>query len=296
MKNFGRALRLAAAYRWRLVGSLAAALMVALLWGGNLTAIFPCIEIVLKGRSAAEWAEDQIDYAETIKTKSEQQIVELRAQLPGTTEGQREEIEDDIQTALNRIDAENAAAARFRNMLPYLREYLPDDPFNTLVLILSIILLGTLLKAIFLIISQVMVAWLSGQASLELREQFYQRTLEMDIATLGKQGTGDLMNRFTQNIGKVSGGINNFLGRTIREPLKIAVCVVGATWVCWRLLLLTLIVAPIAGVVIWSMAACERSRWPVVQIPSGQLSMIWTVTVPAGPVTSAHAPQYSAEP
>jgi subfamily B ATP-binding cassette protein MsbA len=247
MNNFGRALKLTLVYRWQLVGSLSAALMVALLWGGNLTAIYPCIEIVLKGRSAAEWAEDQIDYAETVKAKSEKKVAELQAEIPTAAETEVEQLKRQLQTAEDRIAAEEAAAERYQQILPYLKKYLPSDPFQTLVLILSVLFIGTLFKALFLVTNQVLVAWISGKAALDLREQFYQRTLEMDLASLSQQGTGDLMNRFTQNIGKVSGGLGNFLGRTIREPLKMIVCLVGAACVCWRLLFLTMLIAPIAG-------------------------------------------------
>ncbi|MCG8584102.1 MAG: ABC transporter ATP-binding protein/permease [Pirellulales bacterium] len=247
MKNFGRALKLTMAYRWQLVTSLVAAVMVAVLWGGNLTAIYPCVEMVLKGRSASDWAEWQIDYANTVVEKSEEKIASLRGEMNDATEVETKRIQSEIQTLEDRIAAEKSAAEKYGRLLPYLKKYLPDDPFQTLVLVLGVLLLGTMLKALFLIISQVFVAWLAGRAELEIREQFYERTLEMDVASLSRQGTGDLMNRFTQNIGKMSGGLANFWGRTIREPLKMIVCLVGAALVCWRLLLLTLIVAPLAG-------------------------------------------------
>ncbi len=254
MKNFGRALRLTFAHRWTLIGSIASALMVAVLWGGNITAIYPCVEIVLKGRSAADWAEWQIDYAETAKTKFEAKVVELNESLAHAPPEQRERIRDDIQTAEDRVVAEAKGAARYRWMLPYLKKYLPDEHFPTLIVILAVFLIGTFAKDLLLIIGTVLVARLSESATLELRNDFYRKTLETDVATLGKQGTGDLMNRFTTNIGGVSPGISSMLGRAVREPLKMMVCLGAAAWVCWRLLFLTMIIAPIAAYLVSRLA------------------------------------------
>ena len=43
MKNFGRALRLALHYRWTFAGSVACALMIAVLWGGNIGTVYPIV-------------------------------------------------------------------------------------------------------------------------------------------------------------------------------------------------------------------------------------------------------------
>jgi len=250
MKNFGRALRLTLAHRWTLVASITSALLVAVLWGGNITAIYPCVEIVLKGKSPAEWAEDQIEYAEQTKAKFEVKRTEALAALEVASPEDEAQLQYNLQRAEDRIEAETKGAARYRQLLPYLRKYLPSEHFQTLIWILAAFLIGTFVKDLFLISSTVLVAWVSGSVGLKLRNDFYQQTLAMDVASLGKQSTGDLMNRFTDNIGSVTAGINNLLGRAIREPLKMLVCLVGAALVCWRLLLLTMIVAPLAGYLI----------------------------------------------
>ena len=254
MNNFGRALRLTLAHRWTLVGSIASALMVAVLWGGNITAIYPAVEIVLKGRSATDWAQWQIEYAETARAKFEARAAELEEELANAPPEEHARIQSEIQTAEDRVEAEIKGKARYEAMLPYLKKYLPNDHFPTLVLIIAAFLVGTFIKDIFLITSTILVARLSESSAFKLRNQFYQKTLEMDVASLSKQGTGDLMNRFTSNIGGVTAGINNLLGRAVREPLKMLVCFAGAAWVCWRLLLITMVVAPIAGYLIHRLA------------------------------------------
>ena len=41
--------------------------------------------------------------------------------------------------------------------------------------------------------------------------------------------------------------MDSLFGKLIREPLKMFACLAGAAFICWRLLLLTLIVTPVAA-------------------------------------------------
>src|SRR5262249_413296 len=42
-------------------------------------------------------------------------------------------------------------------------------------------------------------------------------------------------------------GVNVLCGRMILEPLKMLACLAGAAYICWKLLLVSLLVAPIAA-------------------------------------------------
>ena len=48
----------------------------------------------------------------------------------------------------------------------------------------------------------------------------------------------------------MAGGIQTLFGRAVLEPLKMIACLVLAAFICWQLLLLSLIVAPVAGFLI----------------------------------------------
>src|SRR6185295_8815215 len=49
------------------------------------------------------------------------------------------------------------------------------------------------------------------------------------------------------------------LGKMVREPLKMAACLIGAGLICWRLLLFSLIVAPLAAWTIHWLAKTLKS-------------------------------------
>ena len=81
MNYFLRALR-EAAKSWPL---LAAALLcsagVAALWGANIAALFPIIEVTLKGDSLQSWNERRIDDARQRVTAAAEEIDRLKAAL-----------------------------------------------------------------------------------------------------------------------------------------------------------------------------------------------------------------------
>src|SRR5262249_28012223 len=60
MKNFLRVLRHAWPYRFRLVLSLLAALLAAVLWGTNFTSIYPVLKLLHTSRSLHSWIDDSI--------------------------------------------------------------------------------------------------------------------------------------------------------------------------------------------------------------------------------------------
>jgi ATP-binding cassette subfamily B protein/subfamily B ATP-binding cassette protein MsbA len=67
------------------------------------------------------------------------------------------------------------------------------------------------------------------------------------MATFRETTTSDLMNRFTGNVNVAANGVQNVFGMVICEPMKIVVCLAGAAWVSWQLLLITMLSAPLAG-------------------------------------------------
>ena len=78
MKNLGRALRMALRYRISIVGSVICSAFVALLWGANLGAVYPFIEVVMRNQSLHEWADARIDESQTMIAEAEKRIEQLK--------------------------------------------------------------------------------------------------------------------------------------------------------------------------------------------------------------------------
>jgi ATP-binding cassette, subfamily B, bacterial MsbA len=73
MKNFARLLRFSWPYRVRFGLSLACAAMVAVFWGGNIGAVYPLLQILIRSENAQHWIEEKIE-----ATQSEALIFKAR--------------------------------------------------------------------------------------------------------------------------------------------------------------------------------------------------------------------------
>jgi len=254
MGNFGRALRLALRYRWNVAASVICALIVAVLWGGNIGAVYPLVEVVFQGESLSSWADRRIEQAEHAQKKFQQSISELEAQLAKADQREQASIKSEINLLKTRLGAEELALQQYRWLKPLIDRYLPHEPFQTLVVVIGMLLVGTIIKDTFLTFGTVLESRLAQLAMFDLRKQFYRRTLRMELGVFNQNGTSDLLSRFTHDLEQVGGGIQNLFGRLTREPLKMIACLVGAAWVCWRLLVLSLVVAPVAAFLIARLA------------------------------------------
>ena len=248
MSNFGRALRLALRYRYTFAASIVCALVVAILWGGNIGAIYPLVEVTAEGRSLNKWAQVGIEETEKKADRLRGEIVQAQARLATLAPADQPAAKQVLERLEGELADQVKEAGQYRWMLTNVIEpYLPDDPFMTLVLVIGLLLVGTLVKSLFFVWHQILVGRLAQMVIFNLRKEFYRRTLRMDLATFGEDGTSELMSRFTYDMESLSVGISDFFGKLIREPLKMFSCLLGAALVCWQLLVLSLVLAPLAA-------------------------------------------------
>ena len=247
MKGFSRTVRLALRHRTTFVFSVICSLLVAVLWGGNISVIYPFVEVIFDGKAMPAWIDHEIAQGEQLTQELEQQIQTQQTQVDQATGNKKVALQRDLGRMRSRLQAELSALDRNRMLQPWIHRWMPADPFQTLLLILGFLILGTIIKEFFLISSFILVARISELAAFDLRKEFYQRVLQMDMASFGLNAQGDLTNRFTSDIGSVTIGLQTLFGRAVREPLKMIACLIGAGIVCWRLLLLSLLVAPLAA-------------------------------------------------
>ena len=261
MKNFRRVLWMACRYRLTLLGAVLSALGVAVLWGGNIGAVYPFVKIVLEGKSIQNWVTDEIDRGNQAVNDLDREIEKTQAQLAAAAPEQQPKLDATLRHLQTRLDTESRARDSYTWARPYLDRYLPHDAFQTLVLVMVVALAGTVLKGGLVIANNVLVARLANLATFDLRKLFYRRTLRLDLATFNDEGSSDLMSRFTHDTSNIGNGLETVFGKLVVEPLKMIACLVGAAWVCWRLLLLSLVVAPAAALAIrWLSKMLKRAN------------------------------------
>jgi len=261
MHNFFRAVRLALVYRCTLAGSILASLAVAVLWGGNLGTVYPFVEVVFRGQSLHEWVDDRICQAQEAADEFGRQVAELERQQRAAAPGEAPALARRMTLCQSRQAAELQAVATARGLQPYIHRWMPATPFGTLLLIVALLLAGTLLKGAFIVANLILVERLAQLATFDLRKDFYRRTLRMDLGSFGDDRTSRLLSHFTHDLGALTTGVGTLFGRAVREPLKMLACFAGAAFICWRLLLFSLIVSPLALLVMNRLArAIKRAN------------------------------------
>ena len=257
MKNFQRAVKLGGRYRWTILGIVLSSIWVAVLWGANLGAVYPIVEVVIKKESLQQWVDKRI-------AKARENVLEIRAEI-----ARREDTERASQSADNgalpqdstyataslyalhsQLSTENKALRNAQRLKPWIDRYLPRDPFRTLLCVVGFLMVGTCLKVAFLTSNIILVERVTQLVAFDLRKMFYRRTLRLEMNCFAQEKTSQLLSHFTHDLDGITMGVRTVFGRAMREPLKVLVCLVLSAWICWRLLLFSLVATPIAMVLI----------------------------------------------
>ncbi len=254
MKNFARVIRLALRYRLTLVGLFCCSLLVALFWGGNIGGVYPIVEVAIRGKSLQTWAADEIARAEATSARMRAEIERLEKSMPPAGGTAADETKRELDLLHKRLQAEQTALATAGWLKPYIDRYLPADPFRTIVWIVVVLMAATAVKDFFIFANNMLVERIVQMVSFDLRKLLYHHLLRMDLGEFGEQRTGTIMSRFNVDLGYLAGGLNCLLGRAVLEPLKGMACLIGAALVCWRLLLFSLLLAPLAAFLIRTLA------------------------------------------
>jgi ATP-binding cassette, subfamily B, bacterial MsbA len=252
MKNFGRVLKLAAAKRSALVGILVTSILIAALWGANIGTLGPLVEVVFKGDGLPAYSAKQIALADSQIAVIDAELLVLHEQLAAakqTPQPNAGSIELQIESAEANRKVAQESVYYITKAKPYIDKYAPDGAFATLCMIVGLLIVGTTIKLIALTINLMLVQYIAEKTSVELRAIFFRKALHLDMDSFGDNGSADLTARLTNDVAQVSGGVTVLLGRLIREPLKMAVCLGGAMFVCWRLMLLVMVVTPLIALV-----------------------------------------------
>ncbi|MCX7412767.1 MAG: ABC transporter ATP-binding protein [Planctomycetia bacterium] len=254
MHDFLRALR-DAAKRWPLlVGAFLCSAGVAGLWGANIAALFPIIEVTLNGDSLQSWNDRRILQSEERiavgRTEQAQLEVDLAAGRLSDSEA---------ATARNRIDTLNLARRSdeaivysSKKLAPWISRFLPTDPFTTVLWVVAFVVVSTFVKHAFLLVNTLIVSWVAMNISRDLRLKVFDKALELDRAQFMSRGSAGFMAQVTHTSDMLASGITSVFGGAVTEPLKIFACLAGAFCISWQLTLACLTMAPVVGfLMVW---------------------------------------------
>jgi subfamily B ATP-binding cassette protein MsbA len=254
MHSFLRALR-EAARSWPL---LAAAMLcsagVAVLWGANIAALFPIIEVTLRGDSLQSWNESRIEAAEKrLGTgRAEAALLEARLADGGLDAEAAARARRRVWSLAAAADADRAVVAGGRRLEPWLDRFLPRDPFRTVLVVVAFVVASTFLKHALLLTSTLLVSWVAMNIARSIRIKIFDKALALDRAQFMRHGSAGFMTQVTSTSEMLASGITSVYGGAVTEPLKIAACLGCALFVSWRLTLACLLLAPVVGfLMVW---------------------------------------------
>jgi subfamily B ATP-binding cassette protein MsbA len=254
MHYFLRALR-DAAKRWHL---LAAAFLcsagVAGLWGANIAALFPIIEVTLNGDSLQSWNDRRIDAArkQIDAGRTEQQELEAKLAAGGLDGNAAVAARKRIDTLALSLRGEEAIVSTAEKLRPWIERFLPKDPFTTVLWVVGFVVVSTFVKHACLLTGTLLVSWVAMNISRDLRLKVFDKALALDRAQFMRSGSAGFMAQVTSTSDMLASGITSVFGGAVTEPLKILACLAGAFCISWQLTLACLTMAPVVGfLMVW---------------------------------------------
>jgi ATP-binding cassette, subfamily B, bacterial MsbA len=254
MKNFLRAFRFAWNYRIRLFASIGCALLAALFWGLNFTAIYPVLKILGSDNNMQQWVEGEIQrtnldierrlpYVEELTRKQK----DWESQPPSE---QRSHELRDIARDLAKVESKQQSARNqvrwFTVAKKYIDMWLPEDRFQTFGLLVAMVVIAVAFKGFFEFCQETLVGSVVNLALYDLRNRFFRNAIRLDVNNFSADGSHELMARFTNDMELLGGGFKMLFGKVIAEPLRAAVLVLVASMISWQLTFMFLVAVPVA--------------------------------------------------
>lgn len=268
MNNITRILYYAWPFRRRLVVSFFFALLVALFWGANLSATFLVVKVLLQGESLSGYVQKEVIETEGLIQEKQNKLKDLSHEIQSQQSGDQTSsttsqlTQTDLATVPVNLLSEQSRqqrklsnASRYLVVLKWIQSTIltrvPDDQFDTFVLILGLLLLTTLIKGICIFTQDVLVGGVVELVTMAIRKECFRKVLALDYQSISDEGTASLMSRFTFDMQQLSQGLTLMGGKIIREPLKALACIIFAFMVNWRLTLLSFVFAPLIAIVFY---------------------------------------------
>ena len=108
MKNFARAVRLTLPHRMTLIAVFLTALLGGVLWGANIGAVGPFVEVIIHGRSIPAWIDEEIKETRTTIAELQASIDQLEQQLVRLADGEKKQTERELASSKRRLVAEQS--------------------------------------------------------------------------------------------------------------------------------------------------------------------------------------------
>ena len=147
-------------------------------------------------------------------------------------------------------------ARRFLETVQAGLELLP----GSLVTQLAVALVGlTLFKGVCLYYSNYAMGYIGQSILMELRTKLFAHVLRQSMSFFSQNSTGKLMSRIGSDVEQLQEAVSSSLGEFFREIVMLAALIVYVLILDWKLALLAILIAPLAGVLTMTMGKRIRA-------------------------------------
>lgn len=121
---------------------------------------------------------------------------------------------------------------------------------NTLIIILVAVMGVGIVGGVCRFFGEYLISYVAGATLVSVRRRMYERVLKLPISYFAQHGVSDLTSRFVQDSQEIFRGLSFVFAKSLREPLKAIFVFILAMFIDWRITLITVVSAPLAGLLI----------------------------------------------
>jgi len=122
-----------------------------------------------------------------------------------------------------------------------------QGPLNALLFVCALIVVSVILANIFRYLERVMATKIRVDLVKNIRMEIFKKVSLLHIGYFNSKRKGDLISRFTNDVGEVENAVMNSLKAVLKEPITIVVYFIVLFKISPYLMLFTLIVLPLTG-------------------------------------------------
>lgn len=156
---------------------------------------------------------------------------------------------------------------------------LTGEKTEVLFKICLVIFFAFFLKNIFSVLHSYFMAYVEYAAMKDLRDESYKHLHKLPISYFKKERVGNIISRFTNDVGIVQASISATFSNLVKEPVTIIVFLGIAIAISWQLSLFALLIVPISSLFIAWLGNKLRKLTTMLQIKLGDITSFLQETI-----------------
>ena len=151
--------------------------------------------------------------------------------------------------------------------------------YKVLMLMVSVVLIMFLLKNISGYLSNFFLAYLRNGILKDLRDNLYQKTVNLPISYFSEKRKGDIISRITADVNEIQNSMLAILELMVREPLTILFTLIVMFTISLQLTLFVFVFIPVSGLIISRVGKSLKKHSKRVQEENGTFLSILDETL-----------------